>query len=34
LSFNARVRIERQSAAIARPGNDDRMKKINACAAT
>jgi hypothetical protein len=33
LSFNAQFRIERQSAAIARPVNDDRMKKTNACAA-
>jgi hypothetical protein len=31
--FDAPFRIQRQSAAIARPGNDDRMKKINVCAA-
>jgi hypothetical protein len=28
------LRIEKQSAAIARPGNDDHVKKMIACAAT
>jgi hypothetical protein len=34
MEFDVRFRIERQSAAIARLGNDDHMKKISACAAT